>query len=534
MFSKQGLTSKPGADELQVLPSSLHSHGRLTLSAVQLRLCQEATPSGIGEGKYSVFDRQRHHEVRKATLTWSASDYLNDAVTSCPEAVICAQFLQPPIPDLPVPQITLTPPGGPLGSLAVAVDTRKVGGTVCTVVLLPGCDKTTVLDAIAAACPALATVLHFALAQDAVFLLDSAGRIWDALPMQLDTLQWLSLQLDASGLPGVHDLFLEGLPGPGPTTLTSTAAVARGAADAPPTVTFILVGGGTLIRLAPQPWMHASVLDSLTELLFVLALQGRMPQRPLLQISAASPRVPARLNTYFICFLIYPEGPDIHVLEDFSVDGSLLQGFSVDAGTRPVHLLSEAHARRGFAAYINGLAHTAANRELATGDLIQIRQGDYFAEVETPSRLYELLPQLRYFALPIPVPHMQALAADPLSATLQTRSKAALRQTLQLRIDDRQRHFGSFARVNQPIVVLGLGHPALSLYMDQPLTPGFAEAVEFLQNGEYLPAGTTFRDPLVLEWTTPVFISVPPGSTRRTLLYPSPHSPHFLQVSVPA
>ena len=221
------------------------------------------------------------------------------------------------------------------------------------------------------------------------------------------------------------------------------------------------------------------------------------------------------------------------MLEDFSVDGSLLQGFSVDAGTRPVHLLSEAHARRGFAAYINGLAHTAANRELATGDLIQIRQGDYFAEVETPSRLYELLPQLRYFALPIPVPHMQALAADPLSATLQTRTKAALRQTLQLRIDDRQRHFGSFARGNQPIVVLGPGHPALSLYMDQPLTPGFAEAVEFLQNGEYLPAGTTFRDPLVLEWTTPVFISVPPGSTRRTLLYPSPHSPHFLQVSVP-
>ena len=528
------LPRKPGEGELQVLPSSLHSQGRLTLSAAQLRLCQAADPSGIGEGKYSVFDRHRHHEVRKSTLTWSASDYLSDAVTSCAEATICAQFLQPPIPDLPVPQITLTPPGWSLGAMAVAIDTRKVGGTICTVVLPPGCEKATVLEAVVAACPLLTAVLHFASAQDAIFLLDSAGRIWDVLPMQLDTLQWLSLQLDTTGMSGAHsDLFLGGLIGAGQTTLTSTAAVARGSASTPPTVTFILVGGGTLIRLAPQPWMHANVLDSLTELLFVLALQGRVPHRPLLQISAASPRVPARLNTYFICFLIYPEGPDIHVLEDFSVDGSLLQGFSVDEGTRPVHLLSEAHARRGFAAYINGLAHTAANRELATGDLIQIRQGDYFAEVETPSRLYELLPHLRYFALPIPVPHMQALAADPLSATLQTRTKAALRRTLQLRIDDRQQHFGSFARGNQPIVVLGPGHPALSLYMDQPLTPGFAEAVEFLQNGEYLPAGTTFRDPLVLEWTTPVFISVPPGSTRRTLLYPSPHSPHFLQVSVP-
>ncbi|CAE6935081.1 unnamed protein product, partial [Symbiodinium sp. KB8] len=528
------LSAKFAEGDLQILPSFLHSQGRLTLSAAQLRLCQDATLEGTGAGKYSVFDRHRHHDVRKSIPTWAASDYLHDAIASCAEATICAQFLQPPIPDLPVPQITLTPPGWPLGSLAVAVDTRKVGGTICTVVLTPGCEKITVLDAIATECPTLAPVLNFAVAQDAVFLLDSAGRICDVLPLQLDTLQWLSLQLDVAGTPALHSsIFQGGMFGPEPTTLTSTAAVASSSTSTPPTVTFILVGGGTLIRLAPQPWMHASVLDSLTELLFVLALQGRMPHRPMLQISAASPRVPARLNTYFICFLIYPEGPDIHVLEDFSVDGSLLQGFSVDAGTRPVHLLSEAHARRGFAAYINGLAHTAANRELATGDLIQIRQGDYFAEVETPSRLYELLPQLRYFALPVPVPHMQALAADPLSATLQVRCKEALKRTLQLRIDDRQRHFGTFARGNQPIVVLGPGHPALSLYMDQPLTPGFAEAVEFLQNGEYLPAGTTFRDPLVLEWTTPVFISVPPGSTRRTLLYPSPHSPHFLQVSVP-
>ena len=203
---------------------------------------------------------------------------------------------------------------------------------------------------------------------------------------------------------------------------------------------------------------------------------------------------------------------------------------------------TQAHAQSIFC-----LRHMRAEASQPTSMALHIRQptanwrqeissrsqGDYFAEVETPSRLYELLPQLRYFALPVPVPHMQALAADPLSATLQVRAKESLRRTLQLRIDDRQRHFGTFARSNQPIVVLGPGHPALSLYMDQPLTPGFDEAVEFLQNGEYLPAGTTFRDPLVLEWTTPVFISVPPGSTRRTLLYPSPHSPHFLQVSVP-
>ncbi|CAE7516044.1 Large2 [Symbiodinium sp. KB8] len=493
--------------------SSLHSQGRLALSAAQLRLCQDAASAGPGDGKYSVFDRHRHHEVRKSIPTWAASDYLNDAIASCAEATICAQFLQPPIPDLPVPQITLTPPGWPLGSLSVAIDARKVGGTICTVVLTPGCEKLTVLDAIATECPTLAPVLNFAVAQDAVFLLDSAGRIWEVLPLQLDTLQWLSLQLDVTGVPHLHSsLFLGGMVGSGPTTLTSTAAIASSSSSAPPTVTFILVGGGTLIRLAPQPWMHASVLDSLTELLFVLALQGRMPHRPLLQISAASPRVPARLNTYFICFLIYPEGPDIHVLEDFSVDG---------------HMRAEASQPTSMALHIR--QPTANWRQ----EISSRSQGDYFAEVETPSRLYELLPQLRYFALPVPVPHMQALAADPLSATLQVRAKESLRRTLQLRIDDRQRHFGTFARSNQPIVVLGPGHPALSLYMDQPLTPGFDEAVEFLQNGEYLPAGTTFRDPLVLEWTTPVFISVPPGSTRRTLLYPSPHSPHFLQVSVP-
>ena len=532
---RPSLLAKDNVEGLQVLPASLAAQGRLTLNAAQLRLCSAAAPGDPAAGYYTAFDRQRHSTIRKSSPDWSAEDFLADAIQACPEAVACVQFLQPPLPDLPLPQLTLTPPGLGPGVLAVAVDMRRLQGSICTVLVAPGCDKTAVLDAIAAACPEHSPALHLLAAQDAVFLQDAAGAVRDTMPLRLEVLQWLSIQLDATGPLGMHGLqgMTFALPVSGHTTGTTTFALPAGSSVTVQTVSFVLVGGGTLIRLVPQPWNEANVVDSLTELLFVLALQGRMPERPMLQIAAATPKLSDRHNTYMVCFLVFPEGPDIHILQDHSVDGSLLQGFSVDAGTRPVHMLSDAHARRGYSAFLNGIAHTAANRELATGDLVQIRQGDYFAEAVPPGRLYRLLPDLRFFALPIPVPSMQALSADPLSASLQVRAKDALKRTLQLRVADRRQHFGTPARSNQPIIVLGPGHPALHLQMDQALTPGFQEAVDFIQAGEYLPAGTTFADPLVMEWTTPVFISIPPGSVRRTLLYPSPHFSNYLQVSVP-
>ena len=530
---RPSLLTKAGAEGLQILPESLGTHGRLTLNAEQLRLCSAIGPGDPASGYYTAFDRLRHSTVRKSRPDWTAADFLADAALSYPEAVACVQFLQPPLPELPQPQLTLTPPGLGPGVLAVAVDMRRLRGHICTVVVTPGCDKAEVFEVLAAACPEHAMTLSFLAAQDAVFLQDATGVVRDVLPLQLDVLQWLSLQLDATcPLQGaVRATIPEYLLGP--TTGTTTFALPASSSAAVQTVSFVLVGGGTIIRLVPQPWNAANVIDSLTEMLYVLALQGRMPERPQLQLAAATPKLPARHNTYMICFLVFPEGPDIHILQDHSVDGSLLQGFSVDAGTRPVHMLSDAHARRGYAAYLNGLAHTSANRELATGDLVQIRQGDYFAEAVPPGRLYHLLPDLRFFALPVPVPAMQALTADPLSASLQVRAKEALKNTLRLRMADRRLHFGTPSQGGQPIIVLGPSHPALHLQMDQALTPGFQEAVNFLLDGEYLPAGTTFADPLVLEWTTPVFISIPPGSTRRTLLFPSPHFVNYLQVSVP-
>ena len=530
---RPSLLAKAGIEGLQILPESLGSHGRLTLNAEQLRLCNAVAPGDPTSGYYTTFDRLRHSTVRKSRPDWTAADFLTDAIQAYPEPTACVQFLQPPLPELPLPQLTLTPPGLGPGVLAVAIDMRRLQGHICTVVVAPGCDKTEVFEALTAACPEHAMTLSFLAAQDAVFLQDATGVVRDALPLRLDVLQWLSLQIDVT-CPLQHIVHAT-LPVPmhGFTTGTTTLALPAGSATTVQTVSFVLVGGGTIIRLAPQPWNAANVVDSLTELLYVLALQGRMPERPQLQLAAATPKLPARHNTYMICFLVFPEGPDIHILQDHSVDGSLLQGFSVDAGTRPVHMLSDAHARRGYAAYLNGLAHTSANRELATGDLVQIRQGDYFAEAVPPGRLYHLLPDLRFFALPVPVPAMQALAADPLSATLQVRAKEALKNTLRLRMADRRLHFGTPSQGGQPIIVLGPGHPALHLQMDQALTPGFQEAVNFLLDGEYLPAGTTFADPLVLEWTTPVFISIPPGSNRRTLLFPSPHFVNYLQVSVP-
>ncbi|CAE7942578.1 unnamed protein product [Symbiodinium sp. KB8] len=530
---RPSLLAKAGIEGLQILPESLGSHGRLTLNAEQLRLCNAVAPGDPASGYYTIFDRLRHSTVRKSRPDWTAADYLADAIQSYPEAVACVQFLQPPLPDLPLPQLTLTPPGLGHGVLAVAVDMRRLQGHVCTVIVAPGCDKAEVFDALASACPEHAMTLSFLVAQDAVFLQDATGVVCEAMPFRLDVLQWLSLQIDATG--PLQQAMQATVPAPlfASTTGTTTFALPASSATTVQTVSFVLVGGGTIIRLAPQPWNAASVTDSLTEMLYVLALQGRMPERPQLQLAAATPKLPARHNTYMICFLVYPEGPDIHILQDHSVDGSLLQGFSVDAGTRPVHMLSDAHARRGYAAYLNGLAHTSANRELATGDLVQIRQGDYFAEAVPPGRLYHLLPDLRFFALSVPVPAMQALAADPLSATLQVRAREALLNTLRLRVADRRQHFGSPSQGGQPIIVLGPGHPALHLQMDQALTPGFQEAVNFLIDGEYLPAGTSFADPLVLEWTTPVFISIPPGSNRRTMLFPSPHFVNYLQVSVP-
>jgi len=369
--------------------------------------------------RYSVFDRIKHHTVRKASYQWSLSDYVTDAVQQAAEEIQVVQVLAPPLPALPEPQVSLTPAGLGPGELVLPVDCRSLGGPVVAIAMRPEQDISSIFTEVASLLPHLAPTLHMACSMDGVYAQDSSGRIWDMLPRDLSSLQWLVLRVDHSVLPGLLSapLGMPQLAQLAPTTSTTTGAFST--TDRGVTVTFALAGGGTVIRLVPQPILTAQVRDSLAELLFILALQGRVPERPVVSLSTAAPRDASQPRNRQIIFLIYSAddiGRDVHMLQDSSQDGSLLQEMTLDAGALAGELISEAHRRRNFLAALNGVPHVAANRPLITGDLVQLQQAPLTVRVTPITASFDDLPELRYFMTPVRVPHMRGISADPAAA----------------------------------------------------------------------------------------------------------------------
>ena len=518
-----------------ILPERLAAPNLREIPAGQLCLFCQAAAHHNEMRRYSVFDRNRHHSVRKASVHWSLLDYIVDATGSASEETQSIQVLTLPIADLPEPQFTITPVGLPIGVLVIPIDARSIGGPLCALPLQPGSDYQRVLEALALTAPSTAQALEHLLQLNGVFLQDPTGRIWDALPMDLSEVQWLKVVLE----PQLHQQlgWLTALDGS--TTLTSTAVrTASQTSSSTETVSFVLAGGGTVIRLAPQPIRQASVRQSLCELLFIMGLQGRVPHKPVVSLASAAPRQAAQPANRFVIFLVYPAadiGGICHILQDYSLDGSLLQEMSVDCDVVAGHLISEAHRRRGYQASLNGIPHTASCRPLITGDLIQVEQAPQSARVTPIDAMFDILPDLRFFSMPIRVPALLQLMRDPAAGVgRQDVIKDAMQRSLDVRILERRVEVGEPGHNCQAILVLGPEHPPLLLYMPSNVAPSLAEATTYLAWSGFFEPGTTFVDPQVHAHTFPVFVSVPKGSQRATVLFPAPHTLlHWLQLHVP-
>ncbi|CAE7377313.1 ggact.2 [Symbiodinium sp. CCMP2592] len=393
-----------------------------------------------------------------------------------------------------------------------------------------------VFDRIAAVFPASRYLVDLATPLDGLFLQDALGRVWEALPDDLSTLQWLTVRIDRAAFPGAPQLTPISAHSQW-TGTTSTTTAMQPALSSGTHVSFVLAGEGTLIRLAPQPVQQVNVEHSIAEMLLIMARQGRMPRNPMISLCTAMPRNPERPNELLVGFMIYPsatEATDVAILQDFSTDGTMLQAITVDSGTRLEHMIGSAQARRGFTPVLNGVPRAAANRNLVTGDLVQVQLPPLTARVVTVAHMYFLLPELRLFAMPLSMPSMAPVTRNPLDPGAIERGREAARRTLHLRSLERRVEVGEPGHDNRPLLVMGPTHPPYLLFMPVPLEPSLREVLLFLSFSGFFDPGTSFAETRAFSHGVEIFVSIPPRSTRATVLLTAPDSTlTFLQLNMP-
>ena len=414
------------------------------------------------------------------------------------------------------------------------IDARDIGGGVVALVVGPGASCSELLATLSHAVPELAGVLHELLAVDGVFLQDEVGQVWEQTPSDPGMSQWVAVRRD-------HRL-LQQMRGPlfpvmaDDTTSTTTAVAAQSAVE--PSVVFVLVGGGTLLRLAPQRLSQLNLAASLTDLLMLLAIHGCLPNEPVVTVAAAMPRAASTPNTLYVGFVVV-DLPDVDrevaVLQDQSLDGSLLVGLTVDRGTQAEGLLAPAQARRGFTAALNGAPMQGTRRSLVTGDLIQLHQGPLAARVWSATYLFQVLPELRLFALPTRLPGLRSFVRGDMSFDSRWNTRNYLFEAIGLRLLEQCLELGEPGARSHPYLVLGPAHLPLLLYVPSDDVPSQEQVMRFLFYSGFFDPGTTFAITTATSGTVPIVVSIPPRAHLLTVLFPAPdETPTMLQLSVDA
>ena len=497
--------------------------------ASQLRLYAAEDRHPRSRRQYSVLDEVRHHIARRAAEDWTLTDYVQDALQSTEAPAFAVQVLEMPIPALDEPQVVLTTWMPTPGALAMPFDFRALQGGVCTLVVTPGLSVSRLWSLLDAQCSARLGLAGHHLTRDFLFFQSAKGDILEELPASLLDLQWLRVLPDPRGRLELHMHAASAMS----TTVTTTGVQPTGVPGT--VVSVVLVGGGTSVRLNPQPIASLDLQASLAELLLVLAIRGRVPPNPTVMVAASCPRLPPGRNHLLFTFLVYDgHSTDVHILYDTSADASLLHMMTLDAGTQPEHTLMEAQRRRGRVVALNGVVYTACNRPLVNGDLVQLQDSLDEVHVNTLDALYFAHPPLRLFAFPISLAHFPTQPATLVTADAQHRCRETISFGLGLRLAEHQRLLGSPGPDARAVLVYGPHHPPLQFYIPVTDMPNFLDTAEYLSGFvSIFPPGTTWADADHIAWLSPFFISVPEGANRATILLPSPHSRGYLQLSVP-
>ncbi|OLQ06599.1 putative E3 ubiquitin-protein ligase HERC1 [Symbiodinium microadriaticum] len=517
--------SKLGLNRVQFLPEHLARYPVSEIPVDQLGLYALEPGHARRLLKYSVFDRQRHHQQRTAAYGWSLNDLVSEAVRSSDERVKVAQVLTTTLPQLAVPQIVLTPAEAAHNQLCVPIDMRPLGGRPCTLLLESGMPAPTVISEAFRVCPAGPLFAPPDGEVRNLFLVDAQGNVWEELPADLAQLQWLRVQGRRP-----FDVLQPQLPEPqfGPsirlppaaaTTLTTTWVMEQQNVQ---TISFILAGLGSTIRLHPQHVSQARVAESIADLVLAMARQRGLPPRARVALVAAQP-MPLMIQHIALLFVIYPDDGRRHIILDPSGDGSMAQSISVDEQTRPEELLAEAQRRQNYVISVNGIPHSAMRRCIQTGDYVQVIHSPRRHRVSPTDWYYQIFPDLRLFAFAIEIPRLQRATAAPLDALVQTQVRDGLLRYLHPRLAQQRESMGQPAADTQPVFIHGPGHAPALLYVPGRILPVLAEVEESIHATGLFQPHTTFVDSCqVTHMHAPLFLSVPAGMAGLGVFVPAP------------
>ncbi|CAE7750061.1 unnamed protein product [Symbiodinium microadriaticum] len=513
--------SKLSLHRIELLPEHLARYPVNEIPVDQLGLFALEPGHSRRVLKFSVFDRQRHHQQRTAAYGWSINDLVSEAIRTADERIKTAQILTTTMPQLAVPQIVLTPADAAINQLCVPIDLRPLGGRPCTLLLTAHMPALDVIQEAFSVCPAGPLFTPTAFDARALFLVDAQGNVWDELPLELSQLQWLRVQ----GRQPLDILQPERQIGPGAparsngTTHTTTWVMEQQNVQ---TVSFILAGLGITVRLHPQHVSQARVAESIADLVMAIARQKRLPPRTRVVLAAAQP-MPLQIQHVAVLFIIYPDDDRKHIILDPSGDGSMAQSISIDDHARPEELLAEAQRRQEYVIAVNGIPHCAMRRHLQTGDYVQVIHGPRRHRVSPSDWYYQIYPDLRLFAFPIEIPRLQRATATPLDALVQTQVRDSFLRYLRTRLAQQNNIMGQPAATTQPVFIQGPGHAPALLYVPGRILPVLREVEPDIASTGLFQPGTTFVDSCqVTHMHAPLFLSVPPNMPAIGVFVPAP------------
>ncbi|CAE7243520.1 unnamed protein product, partial [Symbiodinium necroappetens] len=494
---------------IQVLPAHLASQSLSTISAADLCLYAPAAPADDGTRPFTVFVLGNSPIIRTADPQWLMCRFLTEAMSISDQAVRQVQFLPLSMPDLPTPQFVITPTASLPGTIILPIDARELGGSICTVAVSEGEPGHSIMSSVATAQPNILQAIQALLAFDAVFLQDAAGQVWDSGPPESAASSWLALRCDQARLqqapPSLRRMIAPA------TTSTTTAAYAAHGPE--PILTVVLAGGGLLLRSVPLP----------------------LSQEPVISVAASMPRSAASSHHHMIGFIVTEmEDADreVVILQDPSMDGSLLSAVAIDRGTFIESMVAPAQARRGFAAALNGAPQDGARRHLITGDFIQIYQRPLAARTWPVAHMYSILPALRLFALPIRLPGARSFLGRLPANADRGQARRDLLQVIELRMLEQAMDLGEPGPGGYPVVVMGPAHVPMMVYVPEA-SPSHEATMRFLTYSGLFTPGTTYAATTALSGTMPIVVSIPPQDHLLTALYPTPDTTTtWLQLSI--
>ncbi|CAE7809940.1 unnamed protein product [Symbiodinium sp. CCMP2592] len=483
------------AQAIQLSPQELTVFPLSEVPIGQLKILATAANTGRGLRRYTCLERQFHVMTRRAADDWSLTDYFADAIGASPETVRSARLLDPSMPNLQEPQIVTT---------AMALPADQV---IASVVQACGVPPDSVVRA----------------AQlNALFLQDARGRVWNVMPAQVEEMQWLVLKVDLARHPYLTPQAAVG------TTATTTAM--RANHDGPTTVTFIMSGCGTTVRLQPQILAQTDVQASVMSLVQALAIQGRIPEGAQLQLTGAFPRS-RTANEYIVSLICFPPDGDVHIAYDPSNGGSYFQAMTVNPGTMPEDMVMPAQRERGLSVLINGIPQAAQNRPLCNGDLVQLVRDPCSHSVVPITFLLRELNRLRFLSIPMRMPRLQRPSAH--FSEWQAQAATGLQLFYEARFAERKATMGMPDAQHQPIYLLGPNHVPIFVQIPGMSCPSLRQAQNEVHDLGLFDDSTALADTFELLFTIPVFVTVPECVSYATLLTPAPGFPmDFLSFSV--